>query len=119
MKASGTGWLVRCTIALSLIAITGCRTDVKWAIRIPQESRDCTRTCEGAPDEPKWRECIAACGGEVKEGWCDGTMFNPVSPEGCRQAETTKFSVGGTIVLVVLLVVGGSVILGGLAARKP
>ncbi len=111
--------LARIVVLAALVVLSGCRTETRWAIRVPVESRECTRDCEGAPDEPQWRECIAACGGDVSEGWCDGTTFHKRDPTGCRQAETSKANVWGTIVLVALLAIGGGVVLGGVAARNP
>lgn len=105
-------------LVVCLIGLFGCRTETKWALRIPAETRDCSRDCHGAPDDPVWRECIAACGGEVSQEWCDGTWSKPRSPVGCREAETTRVSVGHTIALVILLVVGGSVALGAVAANN-
>jgi hypothetical protein len=106
-------------LVVAFFALSGCRSTEKWAIRVPRESRVCTQDCEGAPDNPAWRECIAACGGEVAQADCGGTWSKPRPKEGCRETETSAFSIGRTIVLVVLLVVGGSVVAGSLAARNP
>ncbi len=96
------------TMSIVLLAmLTGCHTEVKWAIRVPTESRECSRTCEGAPDDPSWQSCIAACGGEVSREWCDGTHFHPRDPKGCREAETKEISPGWTAVFVVGIVLAG------------
>ncbi len=99
--------------------LVGCHTEVKWAIRVPKESRECTRDCDdGAPDDPRWQACIAACGGEVTQEWCDGTTLKHRDPAGCREVETQKISVFWTVVFVAACVVGGSAALGVVAAKR-
>lgn len=100
-------------MAVALAALVGCKTDVRWAIRTPSATKDCTRDCRGSPDDPAFRTCISLCGGSVKEGDECGGMVN------CTEIETQKTSVVGTVVLVGLLVLGGAAVLGGLAARQP
>ncbi len=104
-------------LVVSMCLLLGCHTEVKWAIRVPKESRECSRDCQGAADDPQWQSCIAACGGEVAQEWCDGTTLHARDPKGCREVETQKISVWGTIVFVALLVAGGSVAL-GIVAKK-
>lgn len=111
---------MRVFLVVLLMALTGCRTSVRWAIRVPKDSRTCVSDCNQAPpDDAQWRACVAACGGEVSEEWCDGTTFRKRDPAGCQEVETSKVSPFWTVVFVAGMVVLGGAVLGGLAARKP
>lgn len=109
---------MRVWLALSLCLLTACHTEVKWAIRVPKESRDCSRDCYGAADDPAWQACIARCGGEVSQEWCDGTTLHHRDPSDCQQVETQKISVVWTILFVAGCVAAGGVALGVLSTRK-
>lgn len=100
-------------VLITSVVLVGCKTDVRWAIRTPSATKDCTRECRGSPDDPAFRTCISLCGGSVKEGDECGGMLN------CTEIETQKTSIWGTVVFVGLLVLGGAVLLGAVAARQP